>query len=32
MYGAFARKAAEKKLRSRVILPENNGDRFMLSK
>jgi ketosteroid isomerase-like protein len=27
MYGAFAREAAEKKLPSRVILPENKGDR-----
>jgi L-ascorbate metabolism protein UlaG (beta-lactamase superfamily) len=32
MYGAFARQAAEKKLPSRVICPENKGDRFMLSK
>ena len=30
MYGAFARQAAEKKLPSRVIIPENKGDRFML--
>jgi L-ascorbate metabolism protein UlaG (beta-lactamase superfamily) len=30
MYGAFARQAAEKKLSSRVICPENKGDRFML--
>lgn len=30
MYGAFARQAAEKKLPSRVICPENKGDRFML--
>jgi L-ascorbate metabolism protein UlaG (beta-lactamase superfamily) len=30
MYYAFARQAAEKNLRSRVILPENKGDRFML--
>jgi len=30
MYGAFAREAAEKKLPSRVICPENKGDRFML--
>jgi ankyrin repeat protein/L-ascorbate metabolism protein UlaG (beta-lactamase superfamily) len=30
MYGAFARKAAAKKLPSRVILPENKGDRFEL--
>jgi len=30
MYGAFAREAAEKRLPSRVILPENKGDRFML--
>ncbi len=32
MYGAFAREAAEKKLPSRVICPENKGDRWMLSK
>jgi len=31
MYGAFAREAAVKKLPSRVICPENKGDRFMLS-
>jgi hypothetical protein len=31
MYGAFARQAAEKKLPSRVICPENKGDRFVLS-
>jgi len=30
MYGAFAREAAAKKLPSRVICPENKGDRFML--
>jgi hypothetical protein len=30
MYGAFAREAAQKKLPSRVICPENKGDRFML--
>jgi L-ascorbate metabolism protein UlaG (beta-lactamase superfamily) len=30
MYGAFARQAAEKKLPSRVILPENKGDRVIL--
>jgi L-ascorbate metabolism protein UlaG (beta-lactamase superfamily) len=30
MYGAFARQAAEKRLSSRVILPENKGDRFVL--
>jgi ankyrin repeat protein/L-ascorbate metabolism protein UlaG (beta-lactamase superfamily) len=30
IYGAFAREAAEKKLPSRVICPENKGDRFML--
>ncbi|MBP1768063.1 MAG: hypothetical protein H6P98_2178, partial [Candidatus Aminicenantes bacterium] len=30
IYGAFARQAAEKKLPSRVICPENKGDRFML--
>jgi ankyrin repeat protein/L-ascorbate metabolism protein UlaG (beta-lactamase superfamily) len=30
MYGAFAREAAEKNLPSRVILPENKGDRFKL--
>ena len=30
MYGAFARQAAEKRLSSRVILPENKGDRFQL--
>ncbi len=29
MYGAFARQAAEKKLPSRLIIPENKGDRFM---
>jgi len=28
MYGAFAREAAEKKLSSRVICPENKGDRY----
>ena len=28
MYGAFAREAAEKKLPSRVVCPENKGDRF----
>jgi ankyrin repeat protein/L-ascorbate metabolism protein UlaG (beta-lactamase superfamily) len=28
MYGAFAREAAEKNLPSRVICPENKGDRF----
>ncbi|MDH4272298.1 MAG: ankyrin repeat domain-containing protein, partial [Candidatus Aminicenantes bacterium] len=32
MYGAFARKAAAKHIPSRVILPENKGDRFMLTK
>jgi len=32
IYGAFAREAAEKKLPSRVICPENKGDRWMLSK
>jgi ankyrin repeat protein/L-ascorbate metabolism protein UlaG (beta-lactamase superfamily) len=32
MYGAFAREAAAKKLPSRVICPENKGDRFMLAK
>jgi L-ascorbate metabolism protein UlaG (beta-lactamase superfamily) len=31
MYGAFAREAAAKKLPSRVVCPENKGDRFMLS-
>ncbi len=31
MYGAFAREAAEKKTRSRIICPENKGDRFRLS-
>jgi len=30
MYGAFARESAEKKLPSRVICPENKGDRFEL--
>jgi len=30
MYEAFAREAAEKKLPSRVICPENKGDRFMV--
>jgi ankyrin repeat protein/L-ascorbate metabolism protein UlaG (beta-lactamase superfamily) len=30
MYGAFAREAAEKKLPSRVIIPENKGDRLNL--
>jgi len=30
VYGAFARKAAEKKLPSRIILPENRGDRITL--
>jgi L-ascorbate metabolism protein UlaG (beta-lactamase superfamily) len=30
MYGAFAREAAAKELPSRVICPENKGDRFML--
>jgi L-ascorbate metabolism protein UlaG (beta-lactamase superfamily) len=30
MYGAFAREAAQKKLPSRVICPENKGDRFLL--
>jgi len=30
IYGAFARQAVEKNLPSRVILPENKGDRFML--
>ena len=30
MYGAFAREAAEKKLPSRVICPENKGDRYDL--
>jgi hypothetical protein len=30
MYGAFAREAAAKKLPSRVICPENKGDRFLL--
>jgi hypothetical protein len=29
MYGAFARQAAEKKLPSRVICPENKGDLFL---
>ena len=28
MYDAFAREAAEKKLPSRVICPENKGDRL----
>ncbi|NTV80359.1 MAG: hypothetical protein HGA24_02935 [Candidatus Aminicenantes bacterium] len=28
MYGAFAREAAEKKLPSRVVCPENKGDRY----
>lgn len=28
MYGAFAREAAQKRLASRVICPENKGDRF----
>jgi L-ascorbate metabolism protein UlaG (beta-lactamase superfamily) len=32
MYGAFAREAAAKSLRSRVICPENKGDRWILSK
>jgi hypothetical protein len=32
MYGAFAREAAAKKLPSRVICPENKGDRFLLVK
>jgi L-ascorbate metabolism protein UlaG (beta-lactamase superfamily) len=32
MYGAFAREAAEKKLPSRVICPENKGDRFDLGR
>jgi ankyrin repeat protein/L-ascorbate metabolism protein UlaG (beta-lactamase superfamily) len=31
-YGAFAREAAEKKLPSRVICPENKGDRFEISR
>jgi ankyrin repeat protein/L-ascorbate metabolism protein UlaG (beta-lactamase superfamily) len=31
MYGAFAREAAEKKLPSRVVCPENKGDRFQFS-
>jgi L-ascorbate metabolism protein UlaG (beta-lactamase superfamily) len=31
MYGAFARKAAAKKLSSRVVCPENKGDRFQFS-
>ena len=30
MYGAFAREATAKSLPSRVICPENKGDRFML--
>jgi L-ascorbate metabolism protein UlaG (beta-lactamase superfamily) len=30
MYGAFAREATQKKHPSRVICPENKGDRFML--
>jgi len=30
MYGAFAREAVEKGLSSRVICPENKGDRFRL--
>jgi len=30
MYGAFAREAAQEKLPSRVICPENKGDRFAL--
>ena len=30
MYGAFARKAADKKLPSRVVCAENKGDRFEL--
>jgi L-ascorbate metabolism protein UlaG (beta-lactamase superfamily) len=30
MYGAFARQATAEKLPSRVICPENKGDRFML--
>jgi len=29
-YGAFAREAAAKKIPSKVICPENKGDRFML--
>jgi L-ascorbate metabolism protein UlaG (beta-lactamase superfamily) len=29
IYGALARQAAERKLPSRVILPENKGDRFL---
>jgi L-ascorbate metabolism protein UlaG (beta-lactamase superfamily) len=32
MYGAFARKAAAKKLPSRVICPENKGDRFLFER
>ena len=32
MYGAFAREAVEKKLPSRVICPENKGDRWIFSK
>jgi hypothetical protein len=31
MYGAFAREAAAKDLPSRVICPENKGDRWMFS-
>jgi ankyrin repeat protein len=31
MYGAFARQAVEKRISSQVILPENKGDRFMLT-
>jgi len=31
MYEAFAREAAEKKLPSRVVCPENKGDRFQFS-
>jgi L-ascorbate metabolism protein UlaG (beta-lactamase superfamily) len=30
MYGAFAREAAQEKVLSRVICPENRGDRFAL--
>ena len=30
MYGAFAREAAQEKVPSRVICPENKGDRFAL--
>jgi ankyrin repeat protein/L-ascorbate metabolism protein UlaG (beta-lactamase superfamily) len=30
MYGAFAREAAAKKIPSKVICPENRGDRFMI--